>query len=84
MIQAVTMIGVDLAGLLEGTVIIEVIFSRNGIGSLFVHSVLSRDYPLIMFLVLFSAFSYVLINTLVEVVQDWLVPIKRVNRGAVS
>ncbi|SNZ21266.1 ABC transporter permease [Cohaesibacter gelatinilyticus] len=84
MIPAVTMIGVDLAGLLEGAVIVEVIFSRNGIGALFVHSVLSRDYPLIMFLVLFSAFSYVLINTLVEIVQDWLVPIKRVNRGAES
>ena len=84
MIPAITMIGVDLAGLLEGAVIIEVIFSRNGIGSLFVSSVLSRDYPIIMFLVLFAAFSYVIINTLVEMLQDWLVPIKRVRRGAAS
>lgn len=82
MIPAITMIGVDLASLLEGAVIIEVIFSRNGIGSLFVSSVLSRDYPLIMFLVLFSAFSYVLVNSLVEILQDWLVPVKR-QRGEV-
>lgn len=81
MVPAITMIGVDLAGLLEGAVIVEVIFSRNGIGSLFVHAVTSRDYPLIMFLVLFSAFSYVLINTCVEMIQDWLAPVKPMQRG---
>lgn len=73
----VTMLGIEMAALLEGAVIVEVIFSRNGIGSLFVSSVMSRDYPVIMFLVLFSAFSYVLINTLVELLQEWLNPIKQ-------
>lgn len=71
---AVTMIAVDMAGLLEGAVIIEVIFSRGGIGSLLVGSVLSRDYPILMFLVLFAALSYVLINTLAEMIQDALNP----------
>lgn len=74
---AMTMLGVEMAGLLEGAVMVEVIFSRSGIGSLFVSAVMSRDYPLVMFLVLFSAFSYVLINTLVELLQDWLNPIKQ-------
>jgi peptide/nickel transport system permease protein len=80
---AVTMLGIEMAALLEGAVIVEVIFSRNGIGSLFVSSVMSRDYPLVMFLVLFSAFCYVLINTLVEGLQDWLNPIKQRNRVSV-
>lgn len=76
MVPAMTMIGIEMAGLLEGAVIVEVIFSRNGIGSLFVSAVMSRDYPVIMFLVLFSAFCYVLINTLAELLQDWLSPVK--------
>ena len=76
LIPAITMLGLEMAGLLEGAVIVEVIFSRNGIGSLFVGSVMSRDYPLVMFLVLFSAFSYVLINTFAELLQQWLNPIK--------
>ncbi len=79
---AVTMLGIEMAALLEGTVIVEVIFSRSGIGSLFVSSVMSRDYPLVMFLVLFSALSYVLINTLVELLQEWLNPVKHDNRVA--
>lgn len=80
LIPAVTMIGIELAALLEGTVLVEVIFSRNGIGSLFVSSVMSRDYPVMMCLVLLSAFSYVLINTLVELLQDWMNPVKRLAR----
>ncbi|OMH33568.1 ABC transporter permease [Motiliproteus sp. MSK22-1] len=83
LIPAITMIGIELAALLEGAVIVEVIFSRNGIGSLFVSSVMSRDYPVIMCLVLLSAFSYVLINTLVELLQDAINPVKRVTRVVV-
>ena len=74
LVPAITMIGLEIAALLEGTVMVEVIFSRNGIGSLFVHAVMSRDYPILMFLVLFSAFSYVLINTVIEMIQQWLHP----------
>lgn len=74
MVPAVTMIGVDLAGVLEGAVIVEVIFARNGIGSLFVGAVMSRDYPIVMFLTLFFALSYVTINTSIEMFQEWLTP----------
>jgi len=78
-IPAITMIGVDIAGLLEGAVIVEVVFSRSGIGSLLVGSVMSRDYPIMLFLVLFAAFSYVLINTLAELLQQAINPIKPVS-----
>ena len=74
LVPSLTMIGLDLASLLEGAVIVEVIFARDGIGSLFVGSVMARDYPVIMFLTLFSACAYVLINTLIEAIQDWLSP----------
>jgi peptide/nickel transport system permease protein len=52
LIPLVTMIGLSLPALLSGAVIIEQIFTWPGIGKLFFESVLERDYPTIMGLVL--------------------------------
>ncbi|QPH55619.1 ABC transporter permease [Pontivivens ytuae] len=68
-IPALTMIGLDLASLLEGAVIVELVFSRAGLGSLLAASVLSRDLPMTMFLVMFFATTYVVINTAIDAVQ---------------
>ncbi|MEP2707674.1 MAG: ABC transporter permease [Roseibium sp.] len=76
LVPALTMIGLDIASLLEGTVIVELTFARGGVGSLLAGSVLSRDYPMILFLVMFSALIYVLINSLIEILQDVLDPRK--------
>ena len=73
-VPALTMIGLDVAALLEGTVIVELTFARGGVGSLLAGAVLSRDYPLILFLVMFFALVYVLINSLIEIIQDVLDP----------
>ncbi|MEM9631871.1 MAG: ABC transporter permease [Pseudomonadota bacterium] len=75
-VPALTMIGLDVASLLEGTVIVELTFARGGIGSLLAGSVLSRDYPMILFLVMFSALVYVFINSMIELFQDILDPRK--------
>ncbi|MEM5582376.1 ABC transporter permease [Roseibium sp. AS2] len=75
-VPALTMIGLDVASLLEGTIIVELTFARGGIGSLLAGAVLSRDYPLILFLVMFFALVYVLINSLIELFQDALDPRK--------
>ena len=80
-VPALTMIGLDIATLLEGTVIVELTFARSGLGSLLAGSVLSRDYPMVLFLVLFSALVYVLVNSLIETVQDLLDPSKGFQTG---
>lgn len=69
-VPALTMIGLDFAHLLEGAVIVEIIFARAGVGSLLAGSVLSRDMPVVLFLVLFFATSYVVVNTIVEALQN--------------
>ena len=73
-IPALTMIGLDLAALLEGAVIIELTFSRSGLGSLLAHSVLARDLPMMMFLVMFFATAYVVINTVIDALQAFSDP----------
>ncbi|MDE0092350.1 MAG: ABC transporter permease subunit, partial [Oligoflexia bacterium] len=52
--------------LLTGTVIVETIFDRPGIGSLLYQSIVSRDYPLVQALVLLIAFLYIFINWLTD------------------
>ncbi|NSX56818.1 ABC transporter permease [Parasulfitobacter algicola] len=69
MLPALTMIGLDFALLLEGAVIVEILFARSGLGALLATSVLSRDLPMVMLLVMFFATTYVVINTLIDIVQ---------------
>ena len=80
-LPALTMIGLDLAALLEGTVIIELTFSRSGLGSLLAGSVLARDLPVMMFLVMFFATAYVVINTAIDALQGLADPRSRIRRA---
>ncbi len=64
----VTMLGLSLPGLIGGSVILESIFSINGMGLLFYQSALSRDYPVIMGILIISAFLTLLGNILADLV----------------
>ncbi len=64
----VTMLGLSLPGLIGGSVILESIFSINGMGLLFYQSALSRDYPIIMGILIISAFLTLLGNILADLV----------------
>jgi len=64
----VTMLGLSLPGLIGGSVILESIFSINGMGLLFYQSAMSRDYPVIMGILIISAFLTLLGNILADLV----------------
>ncbi len=68
LIPIVTILGLQMGALLTGTVIIETIFDRPGIGSLLYRAIVSRDYPLIQATILFIALTYVFINRF----TDWV------------
>src|SRR6266850_527501 len=74
LIPVTTIIGVQLGNLLAGTIIVETVFSRRGMGRLAVTAVLDKDYPLIQGVVLVSALGYVLTNLLVDVSYSALDP----------
>jgi peptide/nickel transport system permease protein len=63
----ITILGLSLPGLIGGSVIIESIFSINGMGLLFYQSALSRDYPVIMGILMITAFLTLLGNVLADV-----------------
>ena len=74
LIPTVTIAGLQFAGLLGGTVVIEAIFSWPGIGLTLLDAINSRDYPMIQATVLVLAVVYVVVNLLVDITYRLLNP----------
>ncbi|MDD5658402.1 MAG: ABC transporter permease [Actinomycetota bacterium] len=66
LIPVVTNTGVMFGSMLGGAVIVETIFALPGMGKMMVDAILMRDYPMVQGGALFIAFSYVLINLIVD------------------
>jgi peptide/nickel transport system permease protein len=73
----VTILGLSLPGLLGGSVILEQIFSIDGMGLLFYQSALSRDYPVIMGILVTGAFLTLLGNVIADAVLLAIDPHRR-------
>lgn len=66
LLPVVTMVGLQMGGLLSGTVVIETVFAWPGIGRLAVDAIHIRDYPVIQAVVLVSAVLFITINLVVD------------------
>jgi ABC-type dipeptide/oligopeptide/nickel transport system permease component len=75
----VTLIGLQLGGLLGGSVIIESLFNLNGVGKYTLESIIRRDYITVQSLVLIFAAVYVVTNLVVDIAYAWLDP--RIHYG---
>jgi len=80
LIPAMTVLGVSLAGLLGGAVVIETVFNLPGMGRLVVQSIGRRDFPVIQGVVLITAVIQVLAMLLVDVLYVYVDP--RVRYGS--
>lgn len=78
LLPIITIVGLQMGGLLAGAVITETIFSWDGVGRLLVESIEKRDYPVTQACVLVVALSYVLVNFLTDVLYRWADPRVRV------
>jgi len=74
LIPTVTIIGINLAAVLGGVVIIETVFAREGIGRLIVDSVLFSDMPVVQGSVLFLALIFIMVNLIVDITYGFLDP----------
>jgi len=73
-LPVVTLLGLQLGGLLGGAVITETVFSWPGVGALLVEAIQKRDYPLVQGCVLLISVVYVLVNTATDLVYGWIDP----------
>jgi len=64
----VTILGINFGIQLGGTILIETVFARPGMGSLLISSIYQRDYPQVQALVMVFATSVVFVNLLVDLV----------------
>src|SRR5262249_6852851 len=74
LIPVVTVLGLQVAALMGGAVIIETIFNLPGVGLLFISAIFTRDYPVIQGLVFFLALVFVFVNLLVDLSYALLDP----------
>lgn len=74
LIPVVTVVGLQIGGIIEGAVVTETIFTWPGVGRLVVESIFDKDYTVVQGVVLLAAFSYLFTNLAVDVVYAWLDP----------
>ena len=73
-LPVVTVVGLQFGNLLSGTVVIETVFSRPGIGRLLVSSILAKDYLTVQAIVLFIALLYAFTNLLIDLLYPLIDP----------
>mgnify|MGYP006109473231 FL=1 len=74
MLPVVTIIGIEFAFLMGGLVVTEQVFNLNGIGKLFVESVLNGDFSLTQHLVMLVALIFIITNFAIDLLYAWLDP----------
>jgi peptide/nickel transport system permease protein len=74
LIPAITIVGLQFGNLLGGTVVIETVFSRQGLGRLAYTAILAKDFPIVQGVVLVLVFVYVLLNVAVDLSYGLLDP----------
>ncbi|MFD3620593.1 ABC transporter permease [Streptomyces sp. NPDC058676] len=81
-VPLVTAVGTRFAALLNGVVLVEVVFGWPGVGSLVVRALETRDYPLIQATVLVTATLAILVQLLVDLAYPLLDPRVRLGKAA--
>ncbi|WP_019629794.1 ABC transporter permease [Actinomadura atramentaria] len=73
-LPALTVAGVLVGQLMANSVVIETVFSRNGVGRLTASAVTAQDIPVVQGVVVFAALVFVLVNLAVDLVYPLLDP----------
>lgn len=73
-ISIVTLMGDELAGFMNGSTIVEVIFGWPGIGLLLIRAIEARDLPVVTAAVFIIALMVMVVNLAVDLIYSWLDP----------
>jgi ABC-type dipeptide/oligopeptide/nickel transport system permease component len=73
-VPVVTIVGLQIGGLLSGTVVVESLFARPGVGRLAVQAIQERDFPVVQGVVLLAGLVFVVVNLLTDLLYPMLDP----------
>ena len=65
LLPVVTIFGIQFGHVLAGTVIIEAVFARPGLGLMLVNAIVAKDFPLVQGTIMFVAGAYIVVNIIV-------------------
>jgi len=74
LIPVVTVLGLQMAGLLGGAIIVEQIFTLPGLGAFTFEALFRKDFPVVQTMTLYAGITVVLLNLLVDISYAWLDP----------
>lgn len=74
LIPILTIVGIQFGFLLNGAIIVEIVFQRPGIGELLITALLNRDYPVVQGLVLLIAVIFVVTNFFIDILYRYIDP----------
>ncbi len=73
-VPVVTVVGLELAFLLEGLVVVEVIFGRPGLGTFLTTAIVARDFPHVQAVVVLVALVFVTVNLIIDLIYRRIDP----------
>ncbi|HLO03500.1 MAG TPA: ABC transporter permease [Symbiobacteriaceae bacterium] len=79
LVPVLTIVGLEIGGLLTGSILIESVFGIPGVGLATINGLTNRDFPVIQGSVLFTAVIFVLINILVDISYSFVDPRIRIS-----
>jgi peptide/nickel transport system permease protein len=79
LIPLLTFSGISLAGLLNGAIVVEVVFAWPGVGRLMLEGVVQRNFPVVVATVLTSALLYIITALIVDILYVYVDPRIRYN-----
>jgi len=79
LIPVITLIGIQVAHILGGSVLVETVFNIPGMGRLMVQSVFAQDYPVVQSMSFIISAMVVLTNLVVDISYGWIDPRIRYN-----
>lgn len=74
LLPVVTMIALDFGFIFSGAILIEIVFSLNGMGTLIYEAILSRDYPLLQGIFLVISIMVIAANIAADFLYQWIDP----------
>jgi ABC-type dipeptide/oligopeptide/nickel transport system permease component len=74
LIPTITVLGLQFGSMMGGAVLTETIFTRMGLGKLYVDSIMNKDLPMVQGITLIIAIAYILINIVVDISYSYLDP----------
>ncbi|MGV9823232.1 ABC transporter permease [Nocardia xishanensis] len=81
-LPALTMTGMLIGGLVSGSVVVETVFSRHGMGKLIADAIIDKDTPVVLAVTVLGSALIVTVNLVVDLLYHYLDPRMRLSGGA--